>query len=191
MSTIWSILICGIPNRLDSYMPALLKDLCEQAKPFPDVEVLCLFDNQRRSTGYKRNTLLEIARGDYISYIDDDDRVAPNYVSRIRQALDSRTDVVTFAMSCMNYEAGGGRTVARFSSCNRTMGFPMHTAVWRRPIAMAARFPHINMGEDQKWMDLIRAQGLVKTEVCLEDVLYFWEWRPKVSQSSSPPPEEG
>jgi glycosyltransferase involved in cell wall biosynthesis len=68
----------------------------------PDVELLYYMDNRRRSVGSKRNDLLSIAKGEYISFIDDDDEVSLDYVSKIyRQIADTRkedepADVICF-----------------------------------------------------------------------------------------------
>jgi glycosyltransferase involved in cell wall biosynthesis len=53
----------------------------------PDVEILYLLDNRRRTVGAKRNALLDMAAGDYVSFIDDDDDVAADYVRRIYSTI--------------------------------------------------------------------------------------------------------
>ncbi len=81
---LWSILICGIPERYHSVQPLLYSLLEAQAiSRRPDVELLYFMDNKRRTVGAKRNALLSMAIGEYISFIDDDDEVAPNYVDKI------------------------------------------------------------------------------------------------------------
>lgn len=85
---LWSILIAGIPERYHTVQPLLLSLLEYQSVArMPDVELLYLLDNKRRPVGAKRNDLLAAARGEYISYIDDDDEVASDYVSRIYRAI--------------------------------------------------------------------------------------------------------
>ena len=42
-----------------------------------------MLDNKRRSVGSKRNCLLDSAHGEYVSFIDDDDEVATDYVDKI------------------------------------------------------------------------------------------------------------
>ena len=85
---LWSILICGVPERYHSAQP-LLHNLLEKqsVNRMPDVELLYHMDNKRRSVGRKRNGLLYEAQGEYVSFIDDDDDVAPDYVRKIHDAI--------------------------------------------------------------------------------------------------------
>lgn len=85
---LWSILIAGIPERFHT-VQALLFDLLETqaVARMPEVELLYLLDTKRRTVGAKRNALLEAARGEYVTFIDDDDKVAPDYVKRIYKAI--------------------------------------------------------------------------------------------------------
>lgn len=100
---IWSILIPMIPERYHSAQ-GLLYSLLEgqSVARMPDVELIALLDNRRRPVGAKRNALLEMARGEYVSFIDDDDEVAADYVRRIRDAIiatrktDEPADVICF-----------------------------------------------------------------------------------------------
>ena len=68
---LWSILIAAIPERYHS-VHGLLHSLLEQQSVarMQDVELLYLMDNRRRSVGEKRNALLQLAHGDYLSFID-------------------------------------------------------------------------------------------------------------------------
>jgi len=100
---LWSILIPGIPERFHTVKP-LLHTLLEKQNVarMPDVELLYLMDNKRRPVGAKRNDLLGMARGEYVSFIDDDDDVSPEYVDRIYKTIalarkqDTPTDVICF-----------------------------------------------------------------------------------------------
>lgn len=86
----WSILIAGIPERFHTVQPLLYKLLESQnVARMPDVEVLYLMDNKRRYVGAKRNDLMAAARGDYVSFIDDDDDVADEYVRKVYRAIRS------------------------------------------------------------------------------------------------------
>ena len=85
---LWSILIAGIPERFATVHPLLFSLLETQAAArISDIEVLYLMDSRRRTVGAKRNALLGMAKGEYVSFIDDDDEVAADYVRRIYKAI--------------------------------------------------------------------------------------------------------
>ncbi|MHC4094398.1 MAG: glycosyltransferase, partial [Planctomycetota bacterium] len=85
---LWSILISAIPERYHSAQPLLYSLLESQGVARrPDIELLTLMDNRRRSVGDKRNALLDLAVGEYVSFIDDDDLVAPIYVDKVYRAI--------------------------------------------------------------------------------------------------------
>ena len=46
-----------------------------------------MFDNKKRSVGEKRQDLLNLAKGQYLVFIDDDDRISDDYISSIIQAM--------------------------------------------------------------------------------------------------------
>ena len=100
---LWSILIAAIPERYHS-VQGLLHSLLETQSVArrPDVELLYLMDNRRRTVGTKRNDLLGMAQGAYISFIDDDDEVATDYVDRVLgmitkgRRMDEPPDVICF-----------------------------------------------------------------------------------------------
>ena len=82
-----SILILTVPGRLQTGFPQMVGELMDQTVDQSGVEILGLLDNQTLTVGSKRNKLLDIATGDYITFIDDDDRVTSDYISEIMKAL--------------------------------------------------------------------------------------------------------
>ena len=71
---LWSILISAIPERFHTVQPLLFSLLeTRSVARMPDIELCYLLDNKRRTVGAKRNALLDAARGEYVSFIDDDD----------------------------------------------------------------------------------------------------------------------
>lgn len=85
---LWSILIAAIPDRFASAHGLLHSLLEKQAvMRIADIELCYFMENRRRSVGEKRNDLLRIAKGEYVSFIDDDDEVADDYVRRIYRTI--------------------------------------------------------------------------------------------------------
>ena len=71
-----------IPSVFDRDPAPLTKKLLGQIGD-KAVEVLVLTDNRKRSTGHKRQALLDMARGAYVTYIDDDDDISFDYIHEI------------------------------------------------------------------------------------------------------------
>ena len=81
----WDILICSVPYRHDSLL-ALLKRLDVQMHP--NVTVRLFRDNLEHTYGQKCQALLDAARGDYVSFIDDDDLVDKGFIHTVLEALE-------------------------------------------------------------------------------------------------------
>jgi len=96
-----SILILSIPSRFDIVRP-LIDKLMTQIGDREDVEILSLMDNKSLHIWEKRNELMRIARGTHMTWLDDDDDVADNYVDKLTEAIDvnPNADVISFDQMC-------------------------------------------------------------------------------------------
>jgi len=199
---LWSILIAQIPERWHSVQPLLYSLLETQAVARrPEVELLALLDNRRRSVGAKRNALLAAAQGEYVSFIDDDDQVAPNYVDRILHAIakarkqDPPVDVICFpqratimpggvihecSYSLAHYKQRPPDQRRQLAATNQEntlawTGPPAHTMAWRREIVKDLQFPDKQFGEDVDFVDL--ACERAATEMSLDGgPLYYYNF---------------
>src|SRR5258708_31376101 len=88
-----SILVPTVPSRMEFFYPRLMKQLLEQTAPYDNVEIISIFDNKKRSIGAKRITMLQLVQGEYVVSVDDDDRLAADYVSSIMEALEANPGV--------------------------------------------------------------------------------------------------
>lgn len=86
-----SILICSLDERKDK-LKKLTDILNKQTND--NVEILANVDNRTKSVGMKRNELVKEAQGQYVCFIDDDDEIAPNYIPKIMDAIETSPDVV-------------------------------------------------------------------------------------------------
>jgi hypothetical protein len=201
---LWSILIAAIPERYHSIQGLLFSLLETQGVArMSEVELLYLMDNRRRTVGAKRNALLAAAAGEYISFIDDDDDVAPTYVDTIYKAIAKtrrsefppQADVICFPQRAMliqqnviheceysltywkDREPGKRRMLDDTGSPNikKWTGPPAHTMVWRAGIAKAVQFPLKQFQEDSEWVD--KCCALAVTEVQIKgDPLYHYKF---------------
>jgi glycosyltransferase involved in cell wall biosynthesis len=172
-----SVLVACLPQRAELARP-LLESLWRQATP--DVEVLALTDNQRRTIGDKRNAMLDMARGEYVAFVDDDDMVTDDYVSSILGALGS--DVVVFDVDVTIN--GGTPFPMRFS---KDYGQVNYDRLWERcpnhlmPVRreLAPRFPDVNVGEDAEYAR--RLKSMLRTETRIDRALYHYRYSDAVT----------
>lgn len=74
----------------------LLDVLLPQAEKAGNAEVVALHNFGERHVGEYRQALLESAGGEYVSYVDDDDMVEPDFVPVIMEAMAGRPDYIAF-----------------------------------------------------------------------------------------------
>ena len=187
---IFSVLIPSVPSR-HVQACALFDKISQQAEGF-DVEVLMLCDNKRRSVGLKREALVQISRGDYVAFVDDDDDVADDYIASIvphaKRLAGSTVDVIIFdTLVTLN----DGPDVI----CRHDLGFPneqynpagfrrppwqMHA--WCGPLARTTPFPDLNCGEDWPWCEamLKHVRGAYK----IYRVLHHYRFSDKTTEAS-------
>lgn len=187
-----SILICGTPTRAYSRALPLVGRLLAQL--YPDdkrVEVLYLLDNKKRSVGAKRQALLDIAQGDYVAYVDDDDDVAPEYCAAILGAIEGspeRPDVVTFdqvaniAGHLGQVSFGLGQPNENFNPDAITKRNAWHVCAWRRELAQRFKFPDLMDGEDWAWAEQLCLNAT--SSVHIDGVLHFYTFNPKTTEAT-------
>jgi glycosyltransferase involved in cell wall biosynthesis len=186
----FSVLILSILSRSQSLFQ-LVEKLQYQAVTSgqqDSLEILVLLDNKSKSIAEKRNDLLAVARGRYVAFLDDDDRVSDDYVVEILQAIDLHTDVdcISFNQWCsingesMNVSFGIGNPHGQlWRTPSGQLGDikrpPYHMCIWRRQIAQSEAFRSVYTGSGQSSEDidwLMRLYPKVHTEHHINAVLH-------------------
>lgn len=166
----FSVLIPSVPSRREMAL-SLFDRISAQINGAP-VEVLLLLDNKQRTIGRKRQALLDIAQGDYVAFVDDDDTVADSYVPLILSAACASPDVIVFDSLCqINGDSSAlVRHGLEFENQQfNPAGFtrtPWHIHPWRREIAQRHKFPDISYGEDWGWCQHLVAEAKTQMRVC-------------------------
>lgn len=151
------------------------------ARPL-DVEIVLDIDGGERSVGLKRDAIVKRAVGEYIAFIDDDDRIPPYYVQAVLDAIQTNPDVVGIRGEYR--KNGGGAETFIHAMGNgpawRTVNGiylrgPNHLNPIRRQFAEATGYRDMKHGEDRDFAE--RVFGMLKTEVMIDRVMYHYDFK--------------
>lgn len=195
-SPTWTILIPTIGQRAASFR-ALLDRLLSQTEPYAGrVRILAGFNNGSPPLPELRQRMVEAVATDYLSFVDDDDMVSPDFVSAVMSALEQRPDYVGFQV---NYFADGRlRGVIDHSLRHggwreeknpyRWLRDITHINPIRSEVAKAARFDVVAGGqvEDRPWVAQVRNSGSLKVETYIPRPLYDYLWSRRGSAWQKP-----
>lgn len=179
-----SILIPTLNDR-KHYYQYIAQRISKQIKSVGQqkVELLVYCDNREKTTGHKRNVLLEQSKGRFVVFVDDDDDISGDYVKNIVDVIESmEVDAIGI---CGIYTENGmnptpfitGREYNWNKSGGRYCRFVNHISPIRSTIAKQFKFPDITIGEDYQWTMAIRDSGLIKTDHIIMSDMYFYEFR--------------
>jgi glycosyltransferase involved in cell wall biosynthesis len=189
-----------IPAVLERGFPPIVTNLRAQAQGTRDVEILVLYDNRMRSTGLKRQALLDAARGRYITCLDDDDDVAPEYLELVLEAIrlpGQDAEVIVFNSRCVLN--GGNAFIVRtgiefeneqiwqrggqWGDIHRK---PWHWCLWHRDLAKQASFPDGYIDDDWHWLRQMMPR--VNRQHRIDRVLHFYTYDKASSLSNQGEP---
>ena len=189
-----SILICSLRKRLRK-LSQLQRHLGFQTTG--EVEILVETDDGEMPIGAKRNLLLQKACGEYAAFIDDDDLISRDYISKILNAVKTKPDCcslqgeITHMVSTWKVRHNNKHTRRKrirqkvrhvfihsikydhwFEAGNIYYRCPNHLNTIKRELALQVKFPEINSGEDKNFSE--RIYPLLKTEVKIEGTIYHY-----------------
>jgi glycosyltransferase involved in cell wall biosynthesis len=188
-----SILIPSVPSRVTTKMLKLFNNLEEQVQKLPnpnDVEILVFLDNKKRSIGYKRESLLTIARGKYVAFADDDDLIENYYIEEAIKAIDSsdNVDVITFKERVFINKKGPYELTFQLGYSNNdevtvpnAKRPPWHCCFWRRDLAQKFHYPDSMYGEDWAWAS--QANQEAKTSYHIDNFMRTYVYDDNVTEA--------
>jgi hypothetical protein len=188
---LWTIGILTMPKRKEELKRLIW--LLEYTMPYAyrhRIEIIVNEDNGEKSVGEKRNQILDNAKGEYISFIDDDDLIQSCYLSKICQKLDKGLyDGIGF----WGRYYVSGKPVMDFNHANANNGHFKKDGRQHRPLnhlnpvrtkmARKIRFPDKNFAEDADYCDRLLASGLIKEEFVFNEVMYHYLFDPHKTET--------
>jgi hypothetical protein len=138
-------------------------------------QVIVDIDGGAASIGAKRNRLLDAAVGRYVAFIDDDDCITENYLTRIFEGIEKGVDHVGVGMV---FAPRFQKPVLVECSMKHDWTFdgtkylrsPQHVCAVKRELAQKARFPEVSFGEDKAYA--LALKPLIKTEYVITEPIY-------------------
>jgi glycosyltransferase involved in cell wall biosynthesis len=168
------------------YYTALIGKLWEQIAGHPHGnEIEIIHDGSPReaySIGVKRNKLVAAAQGEYICFIDDDDRIADNYIELVMAGIATKPDCCSLngIITTDGKNPKPFRHSIDYDSMYERDGVyyrpPNHLNTVRSSIAKQMVFPDWDRSEDSNYCFQLRDSGLLKVEYKIEPVLYYYDY---------------
>lgn len=180
-----SILIPTLPGRerfFDNVYNCIMRQI-EDTDNIDDIEVLD--DRSPRSAysiGIKRNLLMARAQGEYMAFIDDDDRIADNYIELVMGGIATNPDCCSLRgiittnganpkpfIHSIKYDSMWEDTEAYYRP-------PNHLNTIKTELARQCEFPDWQRSEDSNFCFQLRDKGLLKKEYVIEPVIYYYDY---------------
>lgn len=184
---LWDILICSIPHR-DVLLTRLLAELDAQLAGCEDIQVTVCRDNLEFTYGWKMQELLNYASAKYVSWIDDDDWIAEDYIPTLRAVLLTGPSYVGYKVEwsvdgvpvkpvehSLRYDGWDDDEKNERGLITRDISEknPM-----LRKVAMCGRWAG-GWRAERGWADQVRATGMLRKEdeVWVDQVMYYYRER--------------
>ena len=189
-----SILVCSVHTRYKTFLPKIQKQLFTQYEALSEadqerVEIIVLTDNKKMMLGHKRNTMIDMAQGKYVVFVDDDDRVASDYIQTLLDATASDADSIVFqAEVSLNGEPPKicyySKDVRRdYNTPSTYHRIPNHICCVKRSVSLKSSFPNVLYGEDASYGKVLLPH--LKTEYKIDKVLYYYDYNIETTETQA------
>jgi glycosyltransferase involved in cell wall biosynthesis len=143
---------------------------------------LSLLDNKVSKIGEKRNLIIKQAKGKYVCFVDDDDRVEPDYIDAILDAIGKNPNVDVIVFDSIVHGYAGKDKICKYGKEHPNSNDdpdvfrrkPNHLMVHRTDIARRCEFKQMQVAEDVDWS--IRMAEHILTQARIEKALYHYNF---------------
>ena len=181
--TVLTIGILSLPSRQFSMLPRLMRALEPQIIGKP-VQLIILTDNKFMTVGKKRQHVMNMAEGQYLVCIDDDDMITSDYVDTLLEAAKTGADCLVFKVLVKDrvYEKICDYSISYTDTITSTgyLRKPNHICAVKTAIAQKAAWPDLTGPEDFVWSEAV--YPYLKTETKINKVLYHYEFNPETTE---------
>ena len=176
-----SILIPSVFERYE-LLKKLTDEMNKQINGNPEskqVEIVVLLENRRRTIGHKRNDLLELSKGDYVVFVDDDDRISDDFVKELLLATKNNFDCIVYDVS-VSINGGNpkickyGKEYQHSEDTNYYYRKPNPRMCYKREVAIKHKFKDMSFYEDDEWAE--RSTPSIQSQYRINKVLYMYDF---------------
>lgn len=94
---------------IDDKSPDHCPTICDQyAERYKNIYVV--HKDKNEGLGFARNTGIKYAKGDYITFVDSDDMISPDFLNDCDKSIKENTDILIYGMR-LHYEKMNGKTI--------------------------------------------------------------------------------
>jgi len=188
-----TVVVPSMASRMKS-LYGVLEDLFKQAEGKP-VEVVCLLDNKKSNLSEKRNQAIAQAKGRFVAFVDDDDKVVPDYVDSLLKAIveNPKADCIVFDVLVHGYTKEPkpckyGVEYAHGENESSYLRKPNHAMAYRTEISRKHKYKIelSAISEDTEWAE--RASKEIGSQVRIDKILYHYFYDPKTTSQLLPAP---
>jgi hypothetical protein len=187
-----SILIPSTHTRVKTFLPKIQDQIFGQYNELSafdqqQVEIIILTDTKSVMLGEKRNRLVDMAQGEYVVFVDDDDVISDDYIKTLFAATKKGADVISFtAMVSLNGETAKPCYYSKdnrkdYNTNDAYYRIPNHICCIKKESALKSSFPNIQYGEDSAFSKLLLPH--LKTELKLDKILYYYNFNSETTET--------
>lgn len=187
-----SILVCSVHTRYNTFLPKIQEQLFTQFNDLNEAdqertEIVVLTDNKKMMLGHKRNVMIGMAQGKYIVFVDDDDRIAPDYIQSLLDATESDADSIVFqAEVSLNGETPKlcyySKDVGKdYNTSDSYYRIPNHICCVKKEVSLKSSFPNVLYGEDSGYSKILLPN--LDTEHKINKVLYYYDYNAETTET--------
>ena len=163
-------------------------DICKKIATF-DKRIKLFVNKENSGVSYTRNKAISLSNGDYITFVDSDDYIAPDMIEKmLNVAVDSNADMVKSGFKEFNNK-GEIIKVKKFSKeeCFENENvLPLYfkgvlftipcATLYKRELALKVNFPEGKINEDNYTSGMYLFNS--KKVVCIPGTFYFYRVNP-------------
>jgi hypothetical protein len=139
--------------------------------------------------GTKRNLMVAMAQGRYVQFVDDDDRVADDFIPTLLAATGTGADCIVFQAE-VRLNGGPAKlcyyskdTGADYNTPDAYYRIPNHICCIRRDVSLKSSFPNVLYGEDAGYGKVLLPH--LHSEHKIDRVLYYYDYNTETTATQA------